>query len=121
MFVIYFAKSGNPGGRGIGLSSCMHQKALFLAQEAGRAGPGLSQAERSMSVRGGRQCAERAQNWPSQPLDGKANGLSKKVFLLITTETCLRSDRTSGPRKDAHNSYFNWILSALGCRHSKDP
>lgn len=97
----------------------MHQRALLLAQEARRAEPGRSQAERSMPVRGGRQCAERAPNWPSQPLDGKANGLSEKDFLLITTETCLRSDRTLGPRKDAHN--FSQILSALGHRHSTDP
>ena len=71
--LVYFAKSGNSGGKEIGLSSCMHQRALLLAQEAGRAGPGLSQAERSMSVKGGRQCAERAQTgqvslWMERPM-----------------------------------------------------
>ena len=50
--LFYFATSGNPGVRGVGLSGYMHQRALLLAQEAGRAG--LSKAERSMSARGGR-------------------------------------------------------------------
>lgn len=50
--MFYFAKSGNPAVRGVGLSGYMHQRAFLLAQEAGRAG--LSKAERSMSARGGR-------------------------------------------------------------------
>lgn len=58
----------------------MHQRALLLAQEAGRAEPGLSQAEEACqleeadSVQKGPKTGQSASEW-------KANGLSEKDFL----------------------------------------
>lgn len=39
----------------------------------------------------------------------------------MTVHTRSQSDWASEPTKGAHICYFNWILSALGSRHSANP
>lgn len=71
-----FAKSGNPEGRRVGQGGCVKQRALLVAQEAGRAGLDLSMAERRTSAVGKWSAWGRDFKPAGQPVDRGSNGVS---------------------------------------------
>ena len=109
MFVcclFYFAKSGNPGGKRVDLSSSMHQRASLEAPEAGRAGPGLSMAEKKMSAREVWVICGKGSKSTMSPYGQKASDISKNNYWLMTMEHAQGQIEPQSPHRMLTSAFF---------------